>query len=223
VSIQGWLVQLPLHGYSTPPRCASCCGPKETEVFVQTTEKQERSRVTLTMGFPYCLSCAKRLAHERLRGALVIAGSLVIGVALALAFAFANVLVGLAIRAAIAAVLGVAAALALALATRPPLPPPPASARGDAVILRGTSGLVLCTNQEFAQSLAQANRTVATPGSKWMTSATWAVFAVLLGGGAAIAAFTRLAPASSFDPSSDVAAPSGRPAPLAPSPPRPRR
>ena len=217
MSIKGWLVQLPLHGYSTPPRCASCCGPKETEVFVQTTEKRERSRITITMGFPYCLSCAKRLAHERL------VGSLVIGVALALAFAFANVLVGLAIRTAIAAVIGAAAAHALALATRPPMPPPPASARGDAVFLRDTSGLVLCTNQEFAQSLAQANRTAAKPGSKWMTTATWAVFAVLCGGGAAIAGFTHWAPASMFDPPSDVAASGGHPAPLSPSPPRSRR
>ncbi len=230
MSVKGWIVHLPSPSYSTPSRCASCLGPKETEIKVQATSKSGNIRTTLTMSFPYCTACAQRAAKERVRGLLVFLGAMMIGGACALAFAFANVFVELPIREIVAAILAIPAAIGLALVTRPPLPAAPATARGDAIFLRSTSGDVLCTNEAFAQSLAQANRTGARPGSKWMTTESWAPFAVLLGGGMAIAGFAYWAPGSMLqlprehDYSSTPGAYSPPPhATPAPTPLRPRR
>jgi hypothetical protein len=230
VSVKGWIVHLPSPSYSTPSRCASCLGPKETEISVQATSKSGNIRTTLTMSFPYCAACARRAAKERVRGLVVFLGAMAIGGACALAFALANVFVELPIREIIAAIFAIPAGIGLALVTRPPMPAAPATARGEAIFLRSTSGDVLCTNEAFAQSLAQANRTGARPGSKLMTTESWAPFAVILGGGLAIAAFAAWAPRSmqhlprEADSSSTPGAysPPPRPTP-APTPLRPRR
>jgi hypothetical protein len=222
VSVKGWIVHLPSPGYSAPSRCASCLGPKETELRSQATSKSGNIRTTLTMSFPYCTPCAQRAAKERMRGVLVFLGAMVIGAAFALAFAFANVFVGLYIRTAIAAVFGIGAGFAFAIATRPAMPPAPATARGEAIFLRNTSGTVLCTNEQFAQSLAQANGRGATPGAKMMTTESWSVFAVILGGGMAIAAFASWAPGSMFEPQRAGYSPGSYSYPPTPSPsPRP--
>ena len=220
MSVKGWLVHLPSPSYSTPSRCASCLGPKETEIIVQATQKSGNIRTTLRMSFPYCTPCAQRAGKEKIRGFLVFLGAMGIGAAFALAFAFANVFVGLYIRTAIASALAIPAGVALALLTRPAMPPLPATARGEAIFLRNTSGTVLCTNQEYAQSLAQANGRTATPGSKMMTTESWSAFAVIVGGGLAIAAFASWAPGSMFDPEREPYSPSGYQAPPpSPSPP----
>jgi hypothetical protein len=68
----------------------------------------------------------------------------------------------------------------------------------------------------------QANRKVATPGSKLMTPQSWSVFAAILGGGVAIAGFAYWAPGSRFEPPRDYAPSDGYHAPPPP-PYRPRR
>ncbi len=213
MSVKGWLVNLPSPGYSTPSRCASCLGPKETEIRVQAQQKNGNVRTTLTMSFPYCAECAKRAAKERIRGVFVFLGAMGIGFVFALAFALANVLVGVYIRTIIAAVLAIPAGIALAILTRPPMPPAPATARGDAIFLRNVSGTVLCTSEPFAQALAQANGRSATPGSKMMTTESWSPFGVILGGGMAMCAFGYWAPGSMFEPAREPYPPSGYPAP----------
>ena len=228
MSVKGWLVHLPSPSYSTPSRCASCLGPKQTELSVQATQKSGNIRTTLTMSFPYCTPCAQRAAKERMRGVAVFLGAMLIGAMFALAFAFANVFVGVYIRTTIAAILAIPAGVALAFLTRPAMPPSPATARGEAIFLRNTDGTVLCTNQEFAQSLAQANGKTATPGSKMMTTESWSAFAVIVGGGLAIAGFASWAPGSMFEPEREsYSSPAGYPSPpslRSPSPPvRPRR
>ncbi len=217
MSVKGWLVHIPAGSYSTPSRCASCLGPKQTEISVEATSKSGNIRTTLTMSFPYCTACAQRAARERIRGVVVFLGAMAIGAAFALAFAFANVFVGLYVRTAIAALFAIPVGIGVALATRPPMPPLPATARGDAIFLRDTSGTVLCTNEQFAQSLAQANNTSATPGSKTMSTESWSAFAVIVGGGLAIAGFAYWAPGSMFEPQREPYATTSR----SPSPPPP--
>jgi len=207
VSIQGWLVQLPVPRYSTPSICASCCAPRETEVSIQTSEKRGNIRTTLTLTFPYCAVCAKRLTMNRTRSMLVFLGGMGIGVVFALAFAFANVFFDLTTRTIIAAVFAMPAALGVALLLRLPPPPEPATARGDAVFLRGVGGLVLCTNERFAYALSQANGTISKPGSKLMTTESWAPFAAILGGGLAIAGFAYWAPGSMHNPPREYTSP----------------
>ncbi|MEP7126151.1 MAG: hypothetical protein ABJE95_34780 [Byssovorax sp.] len=227
MSVKGWLVHLPSPSYSTPARCASCLGPKETEIAVQATSKSGNIRTTLTMRFPYCTACAQRAGKEKIRGVGVFFGAMLIGAAFALAFAFANVFVGLYVRTAIAAILAIPAGFALARLTRPPMPPLPATSRGEAIFLRNTSGTVLCTNEQFANALAQANGRGATPGSKWMDTEGWSVFAVILGGGLAIAGFAAWAPGSMFEPDRPFDPSSYSPGSPMPRPPvaplRPRR
>jgi hypothetical protein len=163
------LVLLSTGSYRTPSFCSSCLGPRETEVKATVTEKHGNVRTTLTMGFPYCNACAKRAASEKTREILVHTGAAAFGLALAGGAWMAVDAVMPEIGFTLAAFFAVGIAVALAFVTRPSPPPPPATARGQAVILRDTSGLVLCTNQEFANRLAQANSTTARPGSQWFT------------------------------------------------------
>jgi hypothetical protein len=221
VSVKGWLVHLPSPTYSTPSRCASCLGPKETEIKVQATSKSGNIRTTLTMGFPYCNACAQRAGKEKIRGLVVFLGAMGIGAAFALAFACANVFVGLYVRAAIAAVLAIPAGIGLAVLTRPPMPPLPATARGEAVFLRNTSGTVLCTNEQYATSLAQANGRTATPGSKMMDTESWSPFAVIVGMGLTLFAFRSWAPYSMRVLESEQYKPSGYQSPGSTPPPSP--
>lgn len=221
MSIKGWIVHLPSPSYSTPSRCSCCLGPKETELSVQATQKSGNIRTTLTMSFPYCTACAQRAGKEKIRGFLVFLGAMGIGAAFALAFACANVFVGLYVRVAIAAVLAIPAGIGLAILTRPPMPPLPASARGEAVFLRNTSGTVLCTNEQYAQSLAQANGRTATPGSKMMDTESWSPFAVIVGMGLTVFAFRSWAPYSMIVPESEqygYQSPGSTPTPTPPTP-----
>jgi hypothetical protein len=128
------------------------------------SERLGRTTRILTMTFPYCDPCAKRANREKVRA--VVVGILACAAALALALAAwrLHVAIGAPIRFAVALPLGMAVAALLALVTRPSLPPPPATARGGAVIVKGTDGTVLCTNPRFAELLAQANGVAATPG-----------------------------------------------------------
>jgi hypothetical protein len=198
VSVKGWLVHLPSPTYSTPSRCASCLGPKETEIKVQATSKSGNIRTTLTMGFPYCNACAQRAGKEKIRGLVVFLGAM-----------------------GIAAVLAIPAGIGLAVLTRPPMPPLPATARGEAVFLRNTSGTVLCTNEQYATSLAQANGRTATPGSKMMDTESWSPFAVIVGMGLTLFAFSSWAPYSMRVLESEQYKPSGYQSPGSTPPPSP--
>lgn len=182
MSIQGWIVDLSSHSYRTPGQCASCMGPRETEVKATVSEKSGNIRTTLTMGFPYCNACAKRAGWEKVRQ--IIVGLLAAGLGAGLAVGAWALDVGLNPGVRFAAALPVAAGLGLgaALLTRQSKPAPPATARGEAVILRNTSGTVLCTNEQFANLLAQANGRQAKPGSMWMTPEAWAPLTALLCG-----------------------------------------
>lgn len=182
MSIQGYLVGLSSHSYRTPNHCASCMGARETEVKAQISEKNGNIRTTLTMGFPYCNACAKRAGWEKIRNILVGIMAATFGVGLALTAWGVDFGIGASIRFAILLPLAVLLAFLFALVTRQSEPAPPATARGEAVILRDTSGTVLCTNPQFAELLAQANGTTARPGSHWFTAEAWAPLTALLVG-----------------------------------------
>lgn len=182
MSIQGFLINLSSHSYETPGCCASCMRPQEMQVEARVSEKSGNIRTTLTMAFPYCNACAKRARWEKVRQIIVGVMAALVGVALAIAAWGVDVGVGASIRFALALPLAAAIAAVLALATRQSLPAPPATARGEAVILRDTSGTVLCTNPQFAQLLAQANGGTPRPGAQRMTVEVWAPLTALLCG-----------------------------------------
>lgn len=87
---------------------------------------------------------------------------------------------GLGFALALPAAAGVAALLALA--TRRSRPTPPATARGQAVILRYADCTVLCTNERFANQLAQMNGSTARPGSRFFTTEVRSSIMALCGG-----------------------------------------
>jgi hypothetical protein len=83
-------------------------------------------------------------------------------------------------------------AAVLALVTRQSRPAPPATARGEAVILRDTTGAVLCTNPEFAQLLARANGGTSRPGTQRMTVEVWAPLLALALGVGVLATWVKI-------------------------------
>jgi hypothetical protein len=149
-------------------------GPRQTQVEARVSEKSGNIRTTLTMAFPYCDACARRARWERVRQVVVGVAAGLVGVGLAFAAWRVDVGVGASIRFALALPLAMVLAALVALLTQQSLPAPPATARGEAVILRDTSGTVLCTNPQFAQLLAQANGGTARPGAQRMTVEVWA-------------------------------------------------
>jgi hypothetical protein len=180
MSIQGHAVDLSSHSYSTPSVCASCMGPRTTEVEARVSTKSGNTRTTLTMTFPYCDPCAKRARGEKLRHVLI-------GVLVAIFGGLAGLLawevdigVGASIRFALELPLAALLAWLVSLGLRPSMPAAPATARGEAVILRDTSGEVLCTNPQFAELLAQANGVTARPATHWLTVELWAPLLALL-------------------------------------------
>jgi hypothetical protein len=216
MSIQGFIVDLSSHSYETPNCCASCMGPRETQVEARYSEKIGNIRRTLTMPFPYCEACAKRARWEKTRQIIVGLVAAALGFATALAAWGVDIGVGTAIRFAVALPLAVALATVLALATRQSVPAPPATARGEAVILRDTSGTVLCTNPQFAQLLAQGNGGTAKPGAQRMTLEAWAPLMALLCGALVLLPWLKAgAPdrsaAASTGPSTTARAPSPPP------------
>lgn len=174
MAVAGWSVDLSTGSYKTPGTCASCMGPNETQVKATATEKVGNVRRTLTMHFPYCQACARRVASEHTRGILVGVVAALVGVAAPAVAWFAedriDPAIGMTAAFAAVALFGVG----LAYATRPALPEAPATARGEAVMLLGTYGKVLCTNEQFASLLARANNLTPKPDKKWMTVEMWA-------------------------------------------------
>jgi hypothetical protein len=222
MSIQGFLVALTPQSYETPNCCASCLGPRETELKARLSEKSGNIRTTLTMAFPYCNACAKRAKREKIRQILVGLAAALTGAALALAAWRVDLGPVAPIRFAIALPLAAAVAALVALLTRQSIPAPPATARGEAVILQDTRGTVLCTNPQFAQHLAQANGGPATPGAQHLTVEVWAPITALLVGALVAGSWIKVgAPhataTASASPASDPAAtPPRKPAPAAP-------
>jgi hypothetical protein len=182
MSIHGFIVDLSSHAYETPSCCSSCLGPQQTQVEARLSQKSGNVRTTLTMAFPYCDPCAKRARREKIRQGIVGVVAALLGVALAFAAWRVDVGVGASIRFALALPLAMVLTAALALVTRQSVPALPATARGEAVILRDTSGAVLCTNPQFAQRLAQANGATPRPGAQHLTVEVWSPLAALLCG-----------------------------------------
>lgn len=170
MGIQGWLVDLNNHSYSTPPCCASCMGPKEVEIVADVSEKSGNIRTTLRMGFPYCRVCAKRAALEKLRKIVVPLLAALIGAGLAVGAWLLPLPIIALVRFGVAIPFAMAIAFVLGLISQQSRPPAPATARGEAIILRDTNGTVLCTNEQFAWHLAQANGRQPRPGSMFMTT-----------------------------------------------------
>jgi hypothetical protein len=218
MSIQGFIVDLSSHSYETPSCCASCLGPRQTQVEARVSEKTGNIRTTLTMAFPYCDACAKRARWEKVRQVIVGVLAALAAVALALAAWRVDVGVGASIRFALALPLGMASAAILALATRQSLPAPPATARGEAVILRDTHGAVLCTNPQFAQILAQANGVTVKPGAQRMTVEVWAPLTALLLGGLVVISWIKVGA-----PEGTAVASAAKAAPTPGQPSQPRR
>jgi hypothetical protein len=84
------------------------------------------------------------------------------------------------------------------------------------VILRDTSGTVLCTNPQFAQILAQANDTTPKPGAQRFTVEVWAPLMALALGVAVLGTWVKAgAPhalaAGSASPANDSAASPAQP------------
>jgi hypothetical protein len=210
--IRGWEVDISAHSYSTPSCCSSCCGPRETEVTAKISEKTGNIRHTLTMEFPYCRTCASRARFEKVRQVVVGILSALLGLGLTLsAWAF-DVLLEAPFRFAAALVAAIALSGLLALLTRRSIPKPPATARGEAVILRDTTGTVLCTNQRFAEVLATENRARVRPGSKWFTVELWSPVAAALVGTLVLVTWIQAgAPEGGVDLGLSAAAPTATP------------
>lgn len=210
--IRGWEVDISAHSYSTPSCCSSCCGPRETEVTAKISEKTGNIRHTLTMEFPYCRPCAARARYEKVRQVVVgvLGALLALGLTLS-AWAF-DVILEAPFRFAAALVTAIALSGLLALVTRRSIPKPPATARGEAVILRNTTGTVLCTSQRFAELLATENYARVRPGSKWFTVELWApVAAALVGTLVLVTWIQEGAPEGGVDLGLSAAAPTAKP------------
>ena len=191
MSIHGYLVDLSCHSYETPRCCASCMGPQETQVQANISEKSGNIRTTLKMAFPYCNACAKRARWEKVRQILVGSVAGLLGVAFAVAAWWLDVGVETTLRFALALPIAAALTIGLALSTRGSQPSAPATARGEAVILRDTSGTVLCTNPRFAQLLADANATKVKPAVQHLTVEVWAPLTALLCGTLVLLAWVK--------------------------------
>jgi hypothetical protein len=196
MGIQGWQLSISTGSYRTPNVCSSCLGPRETQVEAVVSEKSGNIRTTLRMAFPYCNACGARAARDKWRNGIVLGVSALLGAVLALGAGVG--LAGSGLDPIIAFSAGVVAAMVLAtglaFVTRPSVPPAPATARGEAVILRDTSGVVLCTNQRFAELLAEANGATAKPGRTLMSTEIWAPLAAFLVGVLAVLLWGRVDP-----------------------------
>jgi hypothetical protein len=196
MGIQGWQLSISTGSYRTPNMCSSCLGPRETQVEAVVSEKSGNIRTTLRMAFPYCNACGARAIRDKRRNAVVVGVSALLGAVLALGAGVG--LGGSGLDPIVAFSAGVVAAMVLAtglaFATRPAVPSPPATARGEAVILRDTSGVVLCTNQRFAELLGEANGAKPTQGRTIMSTETWAPLAAFLIGVLAVLLWARVDP-----------------------------
>lgn len=218
MGVQGWQLTISTGTYHTPSVCSSCLGPRQTQVEAVVSEKDGNVRRTLKMAFPYCNACASRAKREKLRAGLVLGGAAVLALVLTLAAGatMAGDLLDPIVAFAGAVLVSAAISTGIAIATRPALPPPPATARGEAVILRDTSGVVLCTNQRFAELLGQANSATPMPGKTIMSTETWAPLSALLIGTLVVLLWLRYAPYTVQSPS-----PPPPPRAAAAAPPRP--
>lgn len=225
MGIEGWQLTLSTSTYQTPPMCASCLGPRETEVKAVVSEKAGNIRTTLTMGFPYCTPCSKRAEREKTWTALVMVAAVVLGGALALGAWVEDRAIHPAIGFPAAILVAAGLSAGIAFATRPGRPPPPATARGQAVILRSTDGAVLCTNQRFAELIAEANGASVTRSTLWFTTEAWAPLAAILIGTLVLVFWWRYAPPlpSSVHSPAVSPQPARKPAPPARAPKAPGR
>jgi hypothetical protein len=217
MGVQGWQLSISTGSYRTPNMCSSCLGPRETQVEAVVSEKNGNIRTTLRMEFPYCNACGARATRDKRRNAVVLVVSALLGAILSLGMGVA--LGGGVVDPVVAFSAGVLAAMllaaGLAFATRPSVPPPPATARGEAVILKDTSGIVLCTNQRFAELLGEANGATPAPGRTVMSTEIWAPLAAFLVGVLAVLLWARV------DPYAFRSRPAPRATTPAPSPARP--
>src|SRR5439155_1234274 len=102
-------------------------------------------------------------------------------------------------------------------------PPSPATARGQAVILRSTDGAVLCTNQRFAELLAEANSASVKRSTMWFTTEAWAPLAAMLVGALVLVFWWRYAPPLPSSPAAASPQPARKPIPPARAPRAPGR
>ena len=220
MGVQGWQLTISTGTYHTPNVCSSCLAPRETQLEAMASEKQGNVRRTLKMAFPYCNACAQRAGREKRREIIVIIVGAAVGLVLSATAAAggAGDVLDPIVACVVAVLLSAGIAAAIAFATRPPMPPSPATARGEAVILRDTSGVVLCTNQRFAELLGQANSATPAPGRTIMSAETWAPAAAVLVGLLAVCIWAKYIP-HAFEsrpspPPARVSAPAApRPAP----------
>jgi hypothetical protein len=232
MGVPGWQLTISTSTYHTPSVCSSCLGPRETQVEAVVSEKRGNMRHTLRMAFPYCNACADRAKREQRRAGLVIGGGAALGLVLAIvagAGMAGDIIDEPIVAFVVAVLLACAMAAGIAFATRPALPPAPATARGEAVILRSTDGVLLCTNQRFAELLGNANSATPAPGSTIMSTETWAPLAALLVGALVVLLWIKYAPytlrrSSPPPPRVTAPAPAPRPAPApAPRPAQPSK
>ena len=168
---EGWTVPLGNSGYATPPTCASCNGPRKTQVVLQTSKRSGNVTTILRMKMPYCDACAARVSGAGIR--MMVLFCVVTTVAIGLPGAAGVVDLGAAPLLVAAGGGGVAMLLtvAAALVMLPKKPAGSATARGEAATVSRYDDAgnidIFCTNGEWAQRLATANRTQATPTTRY--------------------------------------------------------
>jgi len=205
---KGTIVDLSSLSYETPNCCASCLGPRQTDVKAWTMERFGNVSRIRTMTFPYCDPCAKRARREKIRALVVELLAAAAGIGLAFVAWHAHVAIAAPLRFTVALLLAMAIGALLAWVTRPSVPAAPATARGEAVILKGTGGAVLCTNPRYAELLAKANLRTTKPGTHRLTPELVSPVLALLAGvfvlclwfKASLATSTHPSPASTHAP-----------------------
>lgn len=167
---EGFEVGLATSNYRVPATCASCDGPRQTSVVVQTSRRSGNVTTILRMRMPYCKRCAARVPGAGWRMMLLYCAVTLLAVALPGLASFVasggDMLIVAGAGAGVAALLS----LPLALVLLPKKPDAPATARGEAVSLTRyqESGdvTVFCTNGAWAQKLAAGNHTSARQTSR---------------------------------------------------------
>lgn len=170
---QGWAVALEGNAHHKPRTCASCGAPRKKQVVLQTSRRSGNVTTILRMQMPYCTPCASRVRGAGIRMmvlyAFVTAAMVVVpSVAGVAAHEVGVEPLSLAVAAVAVTFL---VSLVATLVLLPKMPAAPATARGEAasVTQYHESGRVdlFCTNADFAQKLAVANRAVITPASRF--------------------------------------------------------
>lgn len=172
IKTEGWTIALRSSDHRTPSACASCNGPRQTAVVLQTSKRSGNITTILRMKMPYCRACAARVAGAGFR--MMALFCLVTLLAIFLPGAAGLVDVGMAplLLAIVGAVVALVLALPAALIFLPKLPGAPATARGEAVTVTRYDDIgggldLFCTNGAWAQRFAAANQVPATPTTRY--------------------------------------------------------